>query len=163
MHAELHEELRAAGFHVSPGAMGENITTSGVDLLALPTGARLHLGDSAVVEITGLRNPCVQIDRFQSGLMDAVLGRDAEGNLIRKAGVMSIVIASGEVCPAMRSAWSFQRGRCGRWYRSKAQGGRANAQGAQTIEKTWSERRCLSSGHQRFASSNLPNMPHHGS
>ena len=97
MHAELHEELKAAGFSISAGEMGENVTTRGVDLLALPTGARLHLGDAAVVEVTGLRNPCVQMDRFQPGLLAAVLGRDQHGNVIRKAGVMGIVLVGGEV------------------------------------------------------------------
>ncbi|MDP1882265.1 MAG: MOSC domain-containing protein, partial [Bradyrhizobium sp.] len=67
--------------------------------LALPTGARLHLGASAVVEITGLRNPCIQIDTFQQGLMAATLARDAQGNLVRKAGVMSIVISDGDIRP----------------------------------------------------------------
>lgn len=99
IHAELHDELRAAGFSVSAGQMGENITTRGVDLLRLPTGARLHLGGMAVVEVTGLRNPCTQLDDFQQGLMAAVLGRDEHGNLIRKAGVMGIVIVGGEVRP----------------------------------------------------------------
>ena len=99
MHAELFCELRAKGFVVQPGDLGENITTSGIDLLALPTGARLHLGASAVVEITGLRNPCIQIDNFQKGLMAATLDRDAGGNLVRKAGVMSIVISEGDVRP----------------------------------------------------------------
>jgi MOSC domain-containing protein YiiM len=99
IHAELFDELADAGFAVKPGELGENVTTVGVDLLALPTGTRLHLGASAVVEVTGLRNPCVQIDHFQPGLMKAVLGRDAEGNLVRKAGVMSIVLADGEVRP----------------------------------------------------------------
>jgi MOSC domain-containing protein YiiM len=97
LHAELHDELRARGFGVQPGDMGENVTTRGVDLLGLPTGARLRLGDDAVVEITGLRNPCVQLDRFQRGLMGAVLDRDADGKLIRKAGVMAVVLASGDV------------------------------------------------------------------
>lgn len=97
--AELHDELRAAGFVVSAGQMGENITTRGVDMLSLPTGTRLHLGDTAVVELTGLRNPCAQLDRFQSGLMAAVLGRDEQGKLIRKAGVMGIVLVGGEVRP----------------------------------------------------------------
>lgn len=97
IHAELHDELRSAGFFVSAGQMGENITTRGVDLLGLPTGTRLHLGDTAVVELTGLRNPCTQLDRFQPGLMAAVLGRDKHGNLIRKAGVMGIVVVGGEV------------------------------------------------------------------
>lgn len=99
IHAELHEALQAAGFTVSAGEMGENITTQNVDLLALPTHARLHLGAAAAVKITGLRNPCRQLDRFQPGLMAAVLGRDEQGNLIRKAGVMGVVIAAGEVRP----------------------------------------------------------------
>ena len=97
IHAELHDALRARGFDLAPGAMGENVTTRGIDLLGLPTGARLHLGASAIVEITGLRNPCVQLDRFQAGLMAATLDRDAEGKLIRKAGVMGVVLAGGEV------------------------------------------------------------------
>jgi MOSC domain-containing protein YiiM len=97
IHAELHDELRAAGFLVSDGQMGENITTRGIDLLKLPTGTRLHLGDTAVVEVTGLRNPCAQLDRFQAGLMAAVLERDERGNLVRKAGIMGIVLLGGEV------------------------------------------------------------------
>jgi MOSC domain-containing protein YiiM len=99
IHAELHDELRAAGFCVGEGDMGENVTTRGVDLLALPTGTRLRLGEDAVVEVTGLRNPCAQLDAFQPGLMAAVLGRDAHGNLVRKAGVMAVVVAGGEVRP----------------------------------------------------------------
>jgi MOSC domain-containing protein YiiM len=99
IHAELHDELRAAGLAVSAGQMGENVTTRGVDLLGLPTGTRLHLGDTAVVEVTGLRNPCAQLDRIQSGLMAATLGHDEHGNLIRKAGIMGIVLAGGEVWP----------------------------------------------------------------
>jgi MOSC domain-containing protein YiiM len=99
IHAELHDELRAAGFAVSAGQMGENVTTRGLDLLALPTGARLRLGDSAVVEVTGLRNPCAQLEGIQPGLMAATLERDGGGNLIRKAGVMGIVLAGGEVRP----------------------------------------------------------------
>jgi MOSC domain-containing protein YiiM len=99
IHAELHDELRAAGFAISAGQMGENVTTRGVDLLGLPTGTRLHLGGTAVVEVTGLRNPCVQLDHVQSGLMAAVLGRDEQGRLIRKAGVMAVVLAGGEVRP----------------------------------------------------------------
>ena len=97
LHAELHDALRGAGFVVSAGQMGENVTTRGLDLLALPTGARLHLGEEAVVEVTGLRNPCVQLDHFQPGLMAAVLGRDEQGNLIRKAGIMGIVMVGGKV------------------------------------------------------------------
>jgi MOSC domain-containing protein YiiM len=99
MHAELFDELRAKGFNVKPGDLGENVTTSGIDLLALPAGTRLHLGATAMVEVTGLRNPCAQIDRFQKGLMAATLDKDADGNLIRKAGVMSIVRADGDVRP----------------------------------------------------------------
>ena len=97
IHAELHEGMRANGFTLAPGDMGENITTAGIHLLGLPCGALLRLGADAVVQITGLRNPCVQLDRFQQGLMQAVLGRDADGNIVRKAGVMGIVICDGEV------------------------------------------------------------------
>jgi MOSC domain-containing protein YiiM len=97
MHAELHDELRAAGFDVAPGQMGENVTTRGVDLLGLPAGTRLHVGATAAVEVTGLRNPCVQLDRIQKGLMAATLPRDDAGNLVRKAGVMAIVVAGGEL------------------------------------------------------------------
>ena len=99
IHAELHDELGATGFVVRPGEMGENVTTRGIDLLALPTGTRLHLGDAAVVEVTGLRNPCAQLDRFQPGLMAAVLDRDEHGGLVRKAGVMGVVVAGGDVRP----------------------------------------------------------------
>ena len=97
IHEELFEELRAAGFALSPGQMGENVTTRGVDLLKLPKGARLHLGEEAVIEITGLRNPCRQLNKLQPGLMAATLARDVAGNLERKAGVMAIVLAGGEV------------------------------------------------------------------
>ncbi|MEP7022143.1 MAG: MOSC domain-containing protein [Pseudonocardiales bacterium] len=97
VHAELHVELAGRGFTVTPGDMGENVTTHGIDLLGLPTGTQLGLGTEAVIELTGLRNPCVQLDRFAKGLMAAVLDRAADGSLIRKAGVMSIVIAGGEV------------------------------------------------------------------
>jgi len=97
IHAELFDELRAKGFDVVPGLMGENISTRGVDLLGLPTGARLHIGASAVVEVTGLRNPCYQLDGLQKGLMEAVLERDPARGLTRKAGVMGIVIAGGDV------------------------------------------------------------------
>lgn len=99
IHSELHHELRDAGFNVSAGQMGENITTLGIDLLTLPTGTLLHLGGTAVVEITGLRNPCTQLDHFQQGLMSAVLDRDSNGRLIRKAGVMGIVRVGGIVQP----------------------------------------------------------------
>ncbi|HTK05561.1 MAG TPA: MOSC domain-containing protein [Ktedonobacteraceae bacterium] len=99
IHAELHDELAAAGFSVLAGQMGENVTTRGIDLLGLPTGTRLYLGDTAVIEVTGLRNPCLQLDKFQPGLMSAVLDRDDQGNLIRKAGIMAIVLTDGDVRP----------------------------------------------------------------
>ena len=95
IHVELFDELAARGFIVKPGDLGENITTQGLDLLALPQGARLHLGHEAIVEITGLRNPCVQLDTFQKGLMAATLDKAADGSLIRKAGVMGIVLPEG--------------------------------------------------------------------
>lgn len=99
IHAELFEELGAQGFKISAGQLGENITTRGLYLLALPTHTRLHLGVAAVVEITGLRNPCGQLEHLQPGLLAAVLDRDADGTLFRKAGVMGIVLVEGEVRP----------------------------------------------------------------
>ena len=99
IHAELHDELRAAGFGITAGQMGENITTRGLALLGLPTGARLHLGADAVVEVTGLRNLCAQLDHFRAGLLAAVPGRDEAGNLVRKAGVIGIVLTGGDVRP----------------------------------------------------------------
>jgi MOSC domain-containing protein YiiM len=92
--AELHDELRGDGFAVGPGEMGENITTRGVDLLGLPVGAVLHIGESAAIEVTGLRNPCVQLDHFQPGLMAAVIHR--------RPGIMSVVLTGGEVRPGDR-------------------------------------------------------------
>ena len=97
IHDELHDELREGGFAVSAGQMGENVTTRGIDLLSLPTGTRLHLGGTAVVEVTGLRNPCVQLEQIQEGLMAATLERDEQGKLVRKAGVMGVVDTGGEV------------------------------------------------------------------
>jgi len=99
IHGELHDELREAGFDVGPGEMGENVTTRGINLLALPRGARLHLGADAVVQVTGLRNPCSQLDGLQQGLMAATLDRDPDGELVRKAGVMGIVLEGGTVRP----------------------------------------------------------------
>ena len=99
IHAELHDELRDRGFDVGPGQMGENVTTRGLDLLNLPTGTRLRLGQHAIVEVTGLRNPCVQLDKFAPGLLAAVLDRAEDGSIIRKAGIMSVVIDGGEVWP----------------------------------------------------------------
>ncbi len=99
IHAELHDELAEKGFVVQPGEIGENVTTRGIDLLGLPAGTLLRLGADAVVEVTGLRNPCLQLDGFQRGLKKAVLDRDEAGKLVRKAGIMSVVIAGGEVRP----------------------------------------------------------------
>ncbi len=99
LHAELHEALRATGFDVAAGDLGENVTTTGLDLLALPTGTLLLLGGAAVVEVTGLRNPCRQLDRFRPGLMAATLDRDSARRLIRKAGIMAVVLAGGMVRP----------------------------------------------------------------
>lgn len=98
IHAELLDELAEAGFRVAPGGLGENVTTRGIDLLALPRGARLRLGGSAVIELTGLRNPCRQIDdNVAPGAMAATLEHAPDGSLIRKAGVMAIVLTGGEV------------------------------------------------------------------
>jgi len=99
LHEELFSELRAQGFDVAAGAIGENVTTRGLDLLALPTGTRLRLGPDAVIEVTGLRNPCGQLDDFRPGLMGATLRRGADGRLVRKAGIMAIVLAGGDVRP----------------------------------------------------------------
>jgi MOSC domain-containing protein YiiM len=99
IHAELFDELAGQGFAVAPAELGENVTTRGIDLLALPRGTRLHLGESAIVEVTGLRNPCHQIDDWQPGLMAALLGRDAAGGLVRKSGVMAVVLAGGVLRP----------------------------------------------------------------
>lgn len=96
---ELFDELAGKGFAVAPGDVGENVLTAGVDLLGLPVGTRLQLGADAVVELTGLRSPCRQLDDFQAGLMAAVLDRAADGSLVRKAGVMSVVLAGGTVRP----------------------------------------------------------------
>jgi MOSC domain-containing protein YiiM len=99
IHGELHDELAGAGFHVTAGQMGENVTTRGIDLLGLPTGTKLRLGRDAIVEVTGLRNPCTQLDQIEPDLMQAVLSRDEHGRLVRKAGIMAVVLAGGQVCP----------------------------------------------------------------
>ncbi|MEY3442765.1 MAG: hypothetical protein RLZZ519_1046 [Bacteroidota bacterium] len=97
IHSELHDEVAAKGMPVLPGQMGENITTRGINLLGLPKGTILQLGDVAKIEVTGLRNPCHQLDAIQPGLLQAVLDRDEAGNLIRKAGIMAIVLQGGVV------------------------------------------------------------------
>ena len=99
IHAELFDEVADAGFAVAAGQMGENVTTRGVDLLALPQDTLLHLGDEACVRVTGLRNPCQQINGFEPGLLRAVLGRDEDGTVVRKGGVMSVVVTGGTVRP----------------------------------------------------------------
>ena len=99
IHEELFAEVGTEGFKVAPGELGENITTRGIDLLGLPVGTLLSIGDSAVLEITGLRNPCLQIDNFQTGLLKQVVGRDEVGNIVHKAGIMSIVREGGVVRP----------------------------------------------------------------
>lgn len=99
MHDELHEQLRAEGFDVAAGQLGENVTTRGVDILGLPRGALLRLGSEAVVEVTGLRNPCQQIEDFRTGLLKRVLPRSPDGGVVRLAGIMSIVRFGGDVRP----------------------------------------------------------------
>ncbi|MFE3517496.1 MOSC domain-containing protein [Streptomyces sp. NPDC059166] len=99
IHEELFAELRTAGFDVGPGDLGENVTTAGIDLLNLPTGTLLHLGPEAVVEVTGLRNPCLQIENFRKGLLKEVVGRGPGGAVVRKAGIMGVVLTGGRVRP----------------------------------------------------------------
>ena len=109
IHSELHGELRDQGFEVEPGQMGENLTTFGVDLLALPRCTRLRLGDRALIELTGLRNPCAQLDGIAPGLMRATLERDND-TVVRKAGVMAVVIDGGEVRTGDRVAVELPSG-----------------------------------------------------
>lgn len=99
LHRELHDELNALGFKLTPGLMGENLLTLGIDLLGLPTRACLHVGEQVIIGITGLRNPCHQLDVLRPGLMAATLATDQHGNLQRRAGVMAIVIVGGIVRP----------------------------------------------------------------
>ncbi len=97
IHAELFDELAQKGFNVMPAGLGENITTRGIDLLDLPQGALLRIGDNVVLEVTGLRNPCAQIENFQPGLLAAVLDRKPNGELGRKAGIMAVALSGGFV------------------------------------------------------------------
>ncbi len=94
---ELHEELAVRGLPVEPGVMGENVLTEGIDLLGLPVGTTLRLGPHALVELTGLRSPCAQLEGVRDGLMAAVLTRGEDGNLVRRSGVMAIVRTGGDV------------------------------------------------------------------
>lgn len=97
IHEELFDELASAGYAVTAGEMGENITTRGIDLLSLPEGTQLCLGDDAIVHVTGLRNPCQQINTFEPGMLSEVVGRAEDGSVQRKGGVMAVVIAGGVV------------------------------------------------------------------
>lgn len=99
MHRELFDEVASAGFTIGPGDLGENITTSGIDLLSLPVGASLRIGRDALVIVTGLRNPCHQINSYEPGLLREVLPHTATGEVVRKTGVMAVIIQSGEVAP----------------------------------------------------------------
>jgi MOSC domain-containing protein YiiM len=110
LHVELLEQLQRAGFAVKPATIGENITTSGLDVLALPTGTILVIGSDVKLEVTGLRNPCAQLDKYQAGLTAAVLGRNAQGELVRKAGIMSIVLRGGVVRPGDVIAVEYPHG-----------------------------------------------------
>ena len=114
IHSELLNDLKVEGFTIDPGDMGENVTTVGVDLLGLPTGTKLLLGNEAVVQITGLRNPCVQLESVAHGLMDAVLGRNCAGELVSKVGVMGIVVAGGEVHSGDKITVELPVGKCER-------------------------------------------------
>jgi MOSC domain-containing protein YiiM len=97
IHAELLEELVDKGFDIAPGELGENILMRGIDLLGLPTGSILSFPSGAAIEITGLRNPCIQLERHKTGLMHALLDHAADGSLIRKGGIMGIVLTGGVV------------------------------------------------------------------
>jgi MOSC domain-containing protein YiiM len=99
LHGELLDELATKGFSIGAGQIGENILTRGIDLLGLPIGAILCFGTAARIRVTGLRNPCIQLDRFRPGLMAATLDRDADGGLIRKAGIMAVVLDGGDIRP----------------------------------------------------------------
>ena len=99
LHAEVFDEMRAKGYDIGPGELGENVCTRGVDLLGLPTGTTLALGADVLLEVTGIRNPCKQINAYRAGLMDALLDRNPDGTLIRKAGIMSVVLKGGTVKP----------------------------------------------------------------
>lgn len=99
IHNELFAHMADSGFSVAPGDLGENITTQGISLLDLPVGSILKIGDEALVAVTGLRNPCKQIDNFQDGLLETVLYRDPDGSMVRLAGIMGVVVASGTVRP----------------------------------------------------------------
>lgn len=102
IHSELFDEVAGKGFAVEPADLGENITTEGIDLLSLPRNAILKIGEDVRLQVTGLRNPCAQIDEFQKGLLSAVLDKGPDGGLIRKSGIMSVVLQGGRVRPGDR-------------------------------------------------------------
>ncbi|MCU6481605.1 MOSC domain-containing protein [Arthrobacter sp. A2-55] len=110
MHGELFDWLAGRGFTVDPGALGENITTAGLDVLTLPRGALLHIGGRAVVEVTGLRNPCSQIEDFQPGLLRELVGRNDDGGIVRRAGIMGVVLRGGPVRAGDRIAVELPEG-----------------------------------------------------
>lgn len=99
IHSELHDELRELGYDVKPGELGENITTHGIDLLGLPQGTRLRIGPEAVLEVTGLRSPCQQINTFTPGLLKELIHTDPDGTVVRKTGIMSVVVTDGVIHP----------------------------------------------------------------
>lgn len=109
--AEVLDRLAREGFAVGPGVIGENITTRGLELHDLPRGTRLRIGADAVIEVTGLRNPCVQLDRFQTGLMQAVLERRSDGEVLLRCGVMGVVLADGLAQPGDAIAITLPAGR----------------------------------------------------
>ena len=102
IHSELFHELRAKGFEIKPADLGENVTTAGLELLSLPRHTLLTIGAEVVLEITGLRNPCAQIERFHPGLLAAVLDRGPNGEIVRKAGIMTVVRVGGVIRPGDR-------------------------------------------------------------
>ena len=104
IHAELLDALAANGFAVKLGDLGENLITRGIDLLVLPTDTRLAIGSEAVLRVTGLRNPCAQIERFMPGLLAQVVERQPDGVIVRKCGIMAVVEASGAIAPGDRIA-----------------------------------------------------------
>jgi MOSC domain-containing protein YiiM len=98
--SEFFDEAREQGYELAQGDLGENVLTAGLDVLALPRDTRLHLGEQAVVRVTGLRNPCQQINDFRSGLLKVAITRDANGELVRRAGIMGVVERGGVVAPS---------------------------------------------------------------
>lgn len=99
IHSELFDEVAAQGFRVGAGELGENVTTRGIDLLGLPRDTVLIIGETVRLQVTGLRNPCAQIDAFQRGLLKAVLEQRPDGTVVRKSGIMAVVLTGGWVRP----------------------------------------------------------------